>query len=53
MADKYLEVIGYTEHGLRHTDIVSNTAYNSILKNFRSAKVKQSTGCGSEVLRHR
>ena len=21
MADKYLEVIGYTEHGLRHTDV--------------------------------
>jgi len=31
MADKYLEAIGYTEHGLRHTDIVSKTAYN-ILK---------------------
>ena len=32
MADKYLEVIGYTEHGLRHTDIVSNTAYNILKK---------------------
>ena len=32
MADKYLEVIGYTEHGLRHTDIVSNAAYNILKK---------------------
>lgn len=30
-ADKYLEAIGYTEHGLRHCEIVSRTAYN-ILK---------------------
>lgn len=30
-ADKYLEVIGYTEHGFRHCEIVSRTAYN-ILK---------------------
>ncbi|HBG92117.1 MAG: phosphohydrolase [Nitrospirae bacterium RIFOXYB2_FULL_43_5] len=32
MADKYLEAIGYTEHGLRHTDIVSKTAYNILKK---------------------
>lgn len=32
MADKYLEVIGYTEHGIRHTDIVSKTAYNILKK---------------------
>jgi len=32
MADKYLETIGYTEHGLRHTDIVSKTAYNILKK---------------------
>lgn len=30
-ADRYLEAIGYTEHGFRHCDIVSRTAY-SILK---------------------
>ncbi len=30
-ADKYLEAIGYTEHGFRHCEIVSRTAYN-ILK---------------------
>jgi metal-dependent HD superfamily phosphatase/phosphodiesterase len=27
MADRYLESIGYTEHGLRHADIVSRTAF--------------------------
>ncbi len=32
MADKYLETIGYTEHGLRHADIVSKTAYNILKK---------------------
>ncbi|MCX7793464.1 MAG: HD domain-containing protein [Thermodesulfovibrionales bacterium] len=26
-ADKYLEAIGYTEHGFRHAEIVSSTAY--------------------------
>lgn len=26
MADRYLETIGYTEHGFRHSDIVSHTA---------------------------
>lgn len=31
MADRYLESIGYTEHGFRHCDIVSKTAYR-ILK---------------------
>jgi putative nucleotidyltransferase with HDIG domain len=31
MADRYLESIGYTEHGLRHCGIVSKTAQN-ILK---------------------
>jgi putative nucleotidyltransferase with HDIG domain len=31
MADRYLEAIGYTEHGLRHSDIVSRTA-QKILK---------------------
>jgi metal-dependent HD superfamily phosphatase/phosphodiesterase len=30
-ADKYLEIIGYTEHGFRHCEIVSKTTYN-ILK---------------------
>lgn len=30
-ADKYLEAIGYTEHGFRHAEIVSSTAYR-ILK---------------------
>jgi len=30
-ADKYLEAIGYTEHGFRHAEIVSGTAYK-ILK---------------------
>lgn len=30
-ADRYLEAIGYTEHGFRHAGIVSNTAYK-ILK---------------------
>ncbi|MCL5021961.1 MAG: HD domain-containing protein [Nitrospirae bacterium] len=33
-ADRYLEAIGYTEHGFRHCDIVSNTAYR-ILKELR------------------
>jgi putative nucleotidyltransferase with HDIG domain len=28
LADKYLESIGYTEHGFRHCDIVSRTAQN-------------------------
>lgn len=32
MADKYLEIIGYTEHGFRHTDIVSKAAYNILKK---------------------
>lgn len=32
MADKYLETIGYTEHGFRHADIVSKTAYNIMEK---------------------
>lgn len=27
-ADRYLEAIGYTEHGFRHCDIVSKTAFN-------------------------
>ncbi len=27
MADRYLESIGYTEHGFRHADIVSSTAF--------------------------
>ncbi len=30
-ADRYLEAIGYTEHGFRHAEIVSSTAYR-ILK---------------------
>ncbi len=29
-ADKMLETIGYTEHGQRHTSLVSNIAYNII-----------------------
>jgi metal-dependent HD superfamily phosphatase/phosphodiesterase len=28
LADKYLESIGYTEHGFRHSDIVSRTAHH-------------------------
>jgi hypothetical protein len=37
LADKYLESIGYTEHGLRHCDIVSSTAYDILTKlNFDS-----------------
>jgi metal-dependent HD superfamily phosphatase/phosphodiesterase len=28
LADKYLESIGYTEHGFRHCDIVSKTAHH-------------------------
>ena len=31
-ADQYLEIIGYTEHGFRHCDIVSKTAYNILKK---------------------
>ncbi len=31
-ADRYLEAIGYTEHGFRHCKIVSNTAYRIIKK---------------------
>ena len=37
MADKYLEIIGYPEHGLRHTDIVSKEAYNSRMTACRKA----------------
>lgn len=33
-ADKYLEAIGFTEHGFRHCEIVSKTAFN-ILKKLR------------------
>jgi len=28
MADRYMGVIGYTEHGLRHTALVANIAHN-------------------------
>ncbi len=31
-ADRYLEAIGYTEHGFRHCKIVSNTAYRIVKK---------------------
>ncbi len=31
-ADKYLETLGYTEHGFRHCDIVSKTAYQILKK---------------------
>ncbi len=31
-ADRYLEIIGYTEHGFRHCDTVSQTAYNILKK---------------------
>lgn len=31
-ADKYLEAIGFTEHGFRHCEIVSITAYNILQK---------------------
>ena len=32
MADRYLGVIGYTEHGLRHTALVANIAHNVMLR---------------------
>ena len=32
MADRYLDAIGYTEHGFRHCDIVSRTAEHILLK---------------------
>lgn len=32
LADRYLESIGYTEHGLRHSEIVSKTAGNILRK---------------------
>lgn len=31
-ADKYLEAMGFTEHGFRHVEIVSKTAYNILRK---------------------
>jgi metal-dependent HD superfamily phosphatase/phosphodiesterase len=31
-ADRYLEAIGYTEHGFRHCDIVSKTAFRILKK---------------------
>lgn len=31
-ADKYLDAIGFTEHGFRHCEIVSRTAYNILKK---------------------
>ncbi len=31
-ADRYLEALGYTEHGFRHSDIVSKTAYDILKK---------------------
>lgn len=31
-ADRYLEAMGYTEHGFRHVEIVSKTAYNILRK---------------------
>lgn len=31
-ADKYLEAMGFTEHGFRHVEIVSRTAYNILRK---------------------
>ena len=31
-ADRYLEKMGYTEHGFRHCEIVSRTAYNILKK---------------------
>lgn len=31
-ADRYLEAMGYTEHGFRHVEIVSRTAYNILRK---------------------
>jgi metal-dependent HD superfamily phosphatase/phosphodiesterase len=46
-ADRYLESIGYTEHGMRHSRIVSRTAYR-ILKKLsypeRAAKLAASAG---------
>ncbi len=32
MADRYLGVIGYTEHGLRHTALVANIAHNVMIR---------------------
>lgn len=32
LADRYLEAIGYTEHGFRHCDIVSKTAFGILNK---------------------
>ena len=47
MADKYLEIIGYTEHGLRHTDIVSNSVYNILKKlSFSESEVELAAAAG-------
>lgn len=41
MADRYLGVIGYTEHGLRHTSLVANIAYNVMSRLKRSERQAQ------------
>lgn len=41
MADRYLGVIGYTEHGLRHTALVANIAYNVMTRLKRTERQAQ------------
>ena len=41
MADRYLGVIGYTEHGLRHTALVANIAYNVMIRLKRTERQAQ------------
>ena len=53
MADKYLEVIGYTEHGLRHTDIVSKAAYNILKKLSFSESEAELAAAAGFFARHR
>ncbi len=48
-ADRYLEIIGYTEHGLRHCSIVSRTAY-SILKELGYPEEKASIAAAAGYL---
>lgn len=48
-ADKYLEIIGYTEHGFRHSSIVSRTAYN-ILKRLNYGEEAAALGAAAGFL---
>ena len=41
MADRYLGVIGYTEHGLRHTALVANIAFNVMTRLKRTERQAQ------------